>query len=243
MLKISINFGGRTKDGGNVDDDVGESVMLSSRRVRVGEKRDAVYAYGWSYDQTNMIRDRRKEARGGREVRRRDEHDDMMTLIHMCPAVDGEDRRPVWHCALPNGTYTVNVQIGDPSFPQNPSTLIFRCPPNLKEYENKVGTLNIGETRIVSTTLEVKGNEIQMYVSGSEKDFKTSKRCALRLNVLTLSSPWKDLGTNPPDQMLKHFFKIDELEEEQVDIVDYMMRGPVDSSNEYLVPYVIMFEC
>ena len=82
-----------------------------------------------------------------------------------------------------------------------------------------------------------------MYVSGGEKDFKTSKRCALRLNVLTLSSPWKDLGTNPPDQMLKHFFKIDELEEEQVDIVDYMMRGPVDSSNEYLVPYVIMFEC
>ena len=84
MLKICVNFGGgRTKDGGNIDDDVGESVMLSSKRVRVGEKRDAVYAYGWSYDQTNMIRDRRKEARGGREVRRRDEHDDMMTLIHI----------------------------------------------------------------------------------------------------------------------------------------------------------------
>ena len=151
-----------------------ESVMLSSKSS-CGEKRDAA-AYGWSYDQTNMIRDRRKEARGGREVRRRDEHDDMMTLIHMCPAVDGEDRRPVWHCALPNGTYKVDIQIGDPSFPQNPSTLIFRCPPNLKEYENKVGTLNIGETRIVSTTLEVKGNEIQMYVSGMKKI--RHKRCA-----------------------------------------------------------------
>ena len=73
MLKISINFGGRTKDGGSVDDDVGESVMLSSRRVRVGEKRDAVYAYGWSYDQTNMTRDRRIDPRGGREVRGRGE--------------------------------------------------------------------------------------------------------------------------------------------------------------------------
>ena len=74
-------------------------MMLVSRdvepgRVRVGEKRDAVYAYGWSYDQTtHAIVESILEEEGKLEV------DPMrMTLIHLCPAVEGEDRRPAALC-------------------------------------------------------------------------------------------------------------------------------------------------
>ena len=237
-FKIRINFGSNDCTARDVDGDVGKSVVFRSRRVRRGQKRDAVYAYGWNYDQTNLSRDRRKEQRGGAVPKTK--LVERLTLIHMCSAVK-EENRPMWICTLPNGTYRVDLTYGDPSFKSCASRLMLRC--KLGQInELKLDALDAGNTNIISTMIEVKGNEIEMYSATSSEsiqNFKENKRRAPRLMFLELTCDWNELGKNPSNEMIGRFYTFDDENREEEDKmkIDFMMRGPVDEKNRFLVPY------
>lgn len=129
-----------------------------------GYKEGCVYPYGWSQDQTNGVRFRYQES---------DFFKDSLCMIH---------QGSYWEMQVPNGSYTVTVCLGDPTF-TNGYTL------NVENVNYCKDNVLAGGDYFIKT-MEVEVNDGRLTV-----DAGLSPQNATRINYLEIDSPLLERDT------------------------------------------------